>query len=182
MGKIAVISCAHWAWINSSRTMGENLAHAIGSGVQSNVHTPINKSGFCACLSEVNYAVIHTHGSPQSFINQLEDGEQKQIISLNQVKVLPTFSNLRIVVITACLAAEGEENIARELSRHIASNGLVFANRYVVFGADYDFGERDSKNGWVAYRNGELVLKEWQIAPRITMADAFNIYVNYSKK
>ncbi len=72
------MSCAHAAWIASSRTMGENLAAAIGDGACSNVHVPIDKAGFAACLDEAKYLIIHTHGSPDCLYDQRVDGEIKK--------------------------------------------------------------------------------------------------------
>ncbi len=185
MGVVGVASCAHWAWIESSKIMGDNLAGAIGDGVVSRVHTPIDSKGLIACLEQSNYFIIHTHGSPSAFINELADGSQKQIASLNMVKKFPKFPKLKLVVMTACQTANnenGNENIAMALSRQIASDGLVFANRYATYGSNCDFGERYGKPGWVAYQNGAIVLTEKDIPPRITTADAFRIFLDYRKK
>ena len=182
MGKIAVLSCAHYAWIESSRYMGENLANAIG-GAEYHVHTPVDKNGIIACLSDANYAIIHVHGAPDKLIDQREDNSQKTMVSLGGIKDFPKFSSLRLVIMTACATAGGEndKNIAAALSEHIADDGLVIANRHVVWGAHYDFGEKNNKLGWVAYQKGKLVLAEDKFPAFITMADGYNAFINYRK-
>ena len=55
---------------------------------------------------------------------------------------------------------------------------VVIANRYVVYGASYDFGEQNGLCGWVAYRNGVPVLLENDIPSKITMKDAYGIYLS----
>ena len=184
MKKVAVASCAHFAWIESSRTMGENLAKAIQYGAESHVHIPVDKNGLIACLSDADYFIMHTHGSAEGFFDQRADNSQKVISSLRTVKTFPSFPKLKLVIITACGAAgkQGKENIAAVLSTKIASNGLVIANRYEVFGADYDFGEKDGKHGWVGFQNGNLVLSENDFPSRITMADGYAIYLNRINK
>jgi hypothetical protein len=124
---------------------------------------------------------MHTHGGPKGFFDQRADNRETTIATIENVKKFPEFPKLRLVVITACCAAEGEGNIAAALSTRIAKDGLVIANRYVVWGGDYDFGEKSDKNGWVGYQNGQLVLTEQDIPPRITMADAYRIYMEYTK-
>ena len=182
MGRIAVLSCSHYAWIESSRAMGENLAYAIGYGTEMHVHTPVDKKGLLACLNVANYAIIHTHGAPDRLIDQREDNSQKLITTVSGVKEFPEFPSLRLIIMTACSTAGGEndKNIACELSKHIAKDGLVIANRHVVYGANYDFGEKNGKLGWVAYRNGNLVLTEDKFPAYITMADGYNTFLNYS--
>ena len=184
MGRIAVLSCSHYAWIESSRYMGENLAHAIGEGTEMHVHTPVDKKGLIACLEGANYAIIHVHGTPERLIDQRESKEYKLLTTIGGLKDFPEFPNLRLIVMTACSTAGGEndKNIASELSKHIAKDGLVIANRFDTYGACYDFGERYGKLGWVAYQNGKLVITEDKIPARITMADGYNIFLNYRKK
>lgn len=178
MPKVAVLSCANYAWIESSRTMGENLASVIQYGGESHVHVPIDKKGFIASLNEATYCIIHTHGSAEGFFDHRADHNRPAIVSLRTVKSLPVFPKLRLAIITACSSASNaEENIAAAFSTKIAPNGLVIANRYDVFGADYDFGEKDGKNGWVGYQNGKLVLSEQDFPPRITMADGYRIFL-----
>ena len=172
------MSCAHAAWIASSRTMGENLAAAVGDGAYSNVHVPIDKAGFAACLGEAKYLIIHTHGSPEGLFDQRANGETKKIISLRGIEELPEFPNVQLVILTACQAGGGnpDKNVASALSRKIAKNGLVFANRFVTWGSDYDFGEKNGEKGWVAYRGGKIVIPSEKLPARITMADAYGIY------
>ena len=61
--KVAVASCADWAWIESSRIMGEAFRDAIGEGAESHVHVPVDRAGLLAVLGDANYVLIHTHGS-----------------------------------------------------------------------------------------------------------------------
>ena len=175
MEKIAVVSCSHHAWIESSKTMGKNLAYAVGFDSKSEVCSPTNKEDFIAVLKKNNYVVIHTHGTSESLINQWEDNSQTVIVNKQEVANLPTFDNVLLVVLTACQTAGGKDdnNIACELSKKISKKGLVIANRFVVFGSDYDFGEKNRKLGWVAYQNGRLIIPEDRFPPTITMADAY---------
>ena len=184
MGVVGVASCAHHAWIDTSRYMGIALAKEIGDDVVCRVHTPIDKKGLIHCFKDSTYLIMHTHGSPEAFIDQLADDRKRNIISLNTLKKLPKFPNLKLAILTACSTAGGErdQNIARELSLHIADDGLVIANKFVVYGGYIDFGDKDKRNGWVAYQNGKLVITEEKIPPLITMQDAYRIFINYRKK
>ena len=183
MGVVGIASCSHYAWLVSSKIMGESLANTIENGMECRVHTPVDKRGLIACLKQSNYFIMHTHGAPDRFIDQRADDRQEVITTLSGVKDFPEFPNLKLVIMTACSVAggENEKNIACELSKKIAKDGLVIANRYPTYGASYDFGERYAKPGWVAYQNGSLVLNESQIPPRITMADAYRIFIEYRK-
>jgi hypothetical protein len=160
--------------------MGENLAAAVGEGAYSTVHVPIDKAGFLACLGEAKYMIIHTHGSPEGLYDQRADGKTKTIITLRGIEELPDVPNVQLIILTACQTAGGnpERNVASALSKKIAKNGLVFANEFVTWGSDYDFGEKDGKRGWAAYRNGARVLRPDDLPPRITMADAYRIYAH----
>lgn len=180
LSTVGVLSCAHGAWISSSRTMGENLARAVGDGAYSNVHVPVDKAGFIACLGEAKYLIIHTHGSPDGLFDQRATGDIKRIISLRGIEEMQEIPTVQLIYMTACATAGGdpEKNVACALSKKIAKNGLVFANIYEVWGADYDFGEKSGKHGWVAYRNGTRVLGPDDIPANITPADAYRIYAH----
>ena len=162
MGVVGVVSCAHHAWIDTSRYMGTALAKEISDSVESRVHVPVDKKGLIAIMNESNYLIIHTHGAFDAFIDQRCDNTYKKIVSLNTIKSFPSFSNLKLVIITACSCAggENENNIACEFSKHIAKDGLVIANRYDVYGGYIDFGDKNNRNGWVAYQNGKIVIEE----------------------
>ncbi len=179
MSAVGVISCAHGAWIESSITMGRALAAAIGGGAESRVHTPVDAAGLAACLGEAAYVILHTHGSPEGIYDQRADGRSTTVATLADIGRLPPLPHLRLVIATACQAAGGDpgQNLAAAISRKIAPEGLVIANRHVVFGADYDFGEREGRRGWVAYRAGRCVLTEQDLPARLTMADAYGIYL-----
>ncbi|MBQ4061220.1 MAG: hypothetical protein IJD46_04250, partial [Bacilli bacterium] len=183
MGSVGVASCSHHAWIDTSRYMGVALAKEISDKVICRVHTPIDKNGLLYILSESNYFIMHTHGSPEAFIDERADGIRKNIVSLKTLKSFPEFPNLKLVILTACSTAGGidDNNIAKELSKHIAKDGLVIANKYDVYGGYIDFGERFDKNGWVGYQNGMLVLDETKIPARITMQEAYRIFLNFRK-
>ena len=179
MMNIAVISCAHYAWLESSREMGVHLAGAIGNGTESHVHVPIDREGLRASLADADFAIVHTHGSREGFFAQRADGKSTVIATLSDVLALPECPKLKLVLITACETARGgDDNIAAALSTRIAKNGLVLANRYVVYGASYDFGDRDGRHGWVGYRNGKPVLTEDALPAVITMRDAYTAYLN----
>ena len=177
---VGVLSCAHGAWIASSRTMGENLARAVGDGAYSNVHTPVDKAGFIACLGEAKYLIIHTHGSPDALYDQRATGDIKKIISLRGIEEMQDIPTVQLIFMTACATAGGDpdKNVASALSKRIAKNGMVFANIYNVWGSDYDFGEKEGKPGWVAYRNGVRVLSPEELPASMTAADAFKIYAH----
>lgn len=181
--KVAVVSCAEWAWIESSRIMGETLRDAIGEGAESHVHVPVDRAGLLAVLGDANYLIIHTHGSPEGLFDQRADNRQTTIATLSNIKQFPQFQRLLLVVMTACSAAggENEKNIACELSRHINPEGLVIANRFATWGSHHDFGEKNGKKGWVAYRNGEQVLTEEDFPAAITTADAYGIFAQHCR-
>ncbi len=181
MKKVAVASCAHYAWLESSYAMGRYLAKAVGTEVEMHVHTPIDQNGLIACLSDTEFFIMHTHGSPDGFYDQRADQKQTVIATLQDVAAFPKFPDLRLVIITACETAGGinDANIASALSTRIAENGLVIANRYNVFGADFDFGEQSGKQGWVGYQNGVLVLTENDFPATITFEDAYRIYLRF---
>ena len=183
MSRVGIASCAQFDWVQSSRDMVQNLANAVGERAEWKVHIPVDSKNLIACLKQCNYYIIHMHGSAEGFFDVREDGSVPQIVSAKGMQFFPKFPDLKLVVITACECAKQIDglNIAATLSKHIAPDGLVIANRYVVFGANYDFGERDGKQGWVAYQNGNQVLSETDFPARITMADAFEIYVKFRK-
>ena len=184
MSKIGIASCAQYDWVQSSKDMAVNLANAVGSRAEWKVYIPVNTQGLIASLKQSHYFIIHTHGSAQAFFDTRENDERPQIVSANALRFFPKFPELKLVIITACECAKetNEENIASALSRHIAQDGIVIANKYVVYGANYDFGEQYGKRGWVAYQNGRQVLNEQDIPARITMADAFQIFLNFKKQ
>ena len=181
MSKVGIASCAQYDWVQSSRTMVENLANAVGDRAEWKVHIPVNSQNLITCLKQCNYYIIHMHGSAESFFDVREDGSTPQIVSVKGLQFFPKFPDLKLVVITACECGKeiDGQNIAAALSKHIAPDGLVIANRYVVFGADYDFGERNGKHGWVAYQNGRQVLTETDFPARITMSDAFERFIQF---
>ena len=182
--KIGAASCAHWAWIESTQAMLKNLENAVAGPTQCMLHTPVTGKGFVECLKESNLLIIHTHGSAFALYDQREDGEGPVFLDLDGLKELPRFPELKLVISTACGLADddGLENFASELSRHIAPDGLVIANKYVVWGSWYDFGEKEGKPGWIAYQDGARVLTEDEIPARITMADAYRIYKDFKPK
>ena len=175
---VGIASCSHYAWLESSKIMVENLANEVECGASARVHVPVDSEGLIACMSESDYFIIHTHGTFDSFIDQRANDKQVKIASLSDVENFPSFPNLKLVIITACSTAGGENsnNIAAALSTKIAKNGLVIANRYRVFGSCYDFGEEGGKQGWIGYRNGKAVLFEKDLPANITMADGYKIY------
>ena len=179
--KVAAVSCAEWAWIESSRYMGETLRDAIGGGAESHVHVPVDRAGLLSIMEDANYLVVHVHGSPVGLFDQRADEKRTTIATLANIKNFPHFQRLLLVVMTACSTAGGEndKNIACELSRHINPQGLVIANRYDTWGSCFDFGEKNGKKGWVAYRNGELLLTEEDFPAAITMADAYRIFTEH---
>ena len=179
MKRVAVLSCAHFAWLESSMVMGHDLARAMGE-VESHIHVPVDKEGLAACLADADALVVHTHGSAHGFFDQRADGRQTVIASLEDIAALPPFPSLRFVLITACGAAGEEENIAATFSRRISPDGLVIANRYAVWGGSREFTAESGARGWVGYRNGAMVLGEYDIPASLSMAEAYRVYERFS--
>lgn len=178
MSKVGVISCAHAHWLRSSRVMGRYLALAAGySEHDSLTHVPIDRAGFAAVFPEAELEILHTHGTPLGLYDQRADGGGGPIVTLEDIERLPRAAGVRLVVITACEAAGGDpaHNLASVISTRISPSGLVIANRHVVWGEDYDFGEKTGKRGWVAYRDGRILLTPEDIPAAITMKDAYEL-------
>ena len=180
MGRLAVATCAHYACVESAMIKGRLLAEAIG-GVEYHVHIPVNAKGLVACLTGADYAILGAHGRPDRLADQREDMTYPVLVTRDEVKEFPVFSNLRLLVLLACGAAGGEndENIAAELSRHIASDGLLFANRYTITGTSSYYRAKNGLQGWVAYQNGRVVIPEVALPARITMKDIWGAYLKY---
>ena len=130
-----------------------------------------------------HYAIIGAHGRPDRLADQREDMTYPVLVTRDEVKKFPVFSSLRLVVLLACRAAGGEngENIAAELSRHIASDGLLIANRYTIIGTSYHYRAKNGLQGWVAYRNGRVVIPEEYFPVRITMKDIYDAFIKYRR-
>ncbi len=176
LSKVGVISCSHAHWIRSSRVMGRRLAEAAElPESESLVHIPIDFSGFVAAFSEAELQILHTHGSPGALYDFRADGRMPTIATVDEIGWMPVAPHLRLLVITACEAAGGDpaHNLASVLSTRISPSGLVIANRYTVWGEDYDFGDREGRRGWVAYRAGQILLPTDALPAVITMQSAY---------
>lgn len=176
---VTVISCIDKDWINSSETMGDDMAEAMGCDSTYIVQGPTTANEFENYWSNVGpCVVIHTHGSPTSLGGQEDSGVNPQIISLEQIEQLPKNNNIDFVMMTACSTAGGDpnDNVAYHMSKKINSNGIVIANKYTVSGSDDDFGAYNDEKGWVVYRNGVIIRDSASIPARITMEEAYEIY------
>ena len=183
LSRVGVISCSHAHWIRSSRVMGRRLAEAAGYPEgESLVHIPIDARGFAAVLPEAELLILHTHGSPTGLYDFRADRQTTTIARLEEIAEMPRAEGVRLAVVTACEVAGGDpsHNLASVLSTRISPRGIVLANRYVVWGEDYDFGDRAGRHGWVAYREGRLLLPEDALPASLTMADAYRILVENS--
>lgn len=183
MSIVSVASCAHHAWIASSITMCKRLADEIGNNSEWRVHTPINAEGLKMALANSDYFIMHTHGTAKGLFDYRADHSGGTIATLEEIQKFPRFPRLKMIFITACKTAERIEgdNVASALSRLIAADGLVIANRYTVWGSDYDFHARDYKRGWVGYQGGRQILTENDIPPSITSADAYRIFAQLGR-
>ena len=181
MINIAVISCAHHACLESANIKGRLLAEAIGADARHKVYIPVNSKGLIASLSEADYAVISTYGGSDKLFDQREDGSYPAIASCASIKRFPSFDSLRLVFVLACSAAggQGDQNIAAALSRCIAKDGIVIANRYTIIGTSYHYRAKNGKQGWVAYQNGRVVISEEHFPARITMQDVYDVFLKY---
>ena len=89
MRKVGIASCAHAAWIESSKTMVDALAQAVKVEAKSYLHVPVDCSGLRAALSESNYFIMHTHGGPKGFFDQRADNRETTIVTIENVKKFP---------------------------------------------------------------------------------------------
>ena len=183
MGRIAVATCPEYRCVESGKIKGQLLAEAIGEGVEYHVHVPVTKSGLVACLTGADYAVLSFHGAANGIQDIYEDGSYKTVALIDDIKKFPTFQSLRLVILLICSAAGGENdnNIAAEISRHIAKDGLVIANRYVITGTSKYARSSNNQPGWVAYQNGKVVIPESKFPVRVTMSTMYSTAVSYWK-
>lgn len=188
---VVVISCEPDAWVFSSRTMGADMAEAIGKPEQYRVDCPDTALAFEASWRNSAYCVVvHTHGSPEGLFNEGFDPVENQnttpvIIHLNDIKTLTRNNDIMFVMITACETAGGEEedNVACWLSKKINPNGIVLANYYFGYGADKEFtgvkaGSEIPEDGWRVYRNGIRV----NMPKVLTMEKSYRIYKLFTER
>jgi len=147
--------------------------------IENNVLKPTTATAFSeAWISANKCMVIHTHGSPRGLSGHENDDSQPPIISLDEIKLLSSNTNIDFVMITACQVAGGDayNNVAYWMSKKINPNGIVIANKYYVVGGSTDFTASSGDCGWVVYQNGEIVRCEADIEPTLDMGKAYNIY------
>ena len=178
--KVGVLSCAHHAWLVSSRRMGDKMARAIDEMAYYDLYVPIDKNGFITSMESAAHIIIHMHGTPEALFDQREGGEIPKMLTIADIEAMPDFKEARLVFLTACSAAGGDpnRNVASALSKKIAKDGLVIANEYTVWGEDHDFGDKEGRRGWVGYRDGKRIITKEKIPAKITPADAYIIYKN----
>lgn len=161
---VTVISATTPGFLNTSDTMGDHMASAIGLFKSHTVKPTTTAAEFSNNWSSSgNCVIIHTHGSPNGLYDGGIDENGNEItplmISLNEIKDLPSNPNIRFLMIVACATAGGNENdnVACWLSKKIHSEGIVIANRYVIHGTgptSAGWEEGQYLDGWVVYQNG----------------------------
>lgn len=147
---VVVISNDNDDWIDTSYTMGEDLATALG--VSSSEVIAVTSETFVNTWNTITakYVIIHTHGTPSTlqgdcFIFDVADGS-----------LLRTNSNIQLVVMTACQTGgsnEGNMNVGQLLSQKIAANGRVICSTTNVSGDAKSFFAKDGGK-WVLFQNG----------------------------
>lgn len=179
---VTVVSCAPQAWINSSITMGNDMADAMGVSPSCCVVTPGDSNEFASVWADaVECVVVHTHGDATGLYDEeVTDAGTKitpLIITTEQIAQMPKNESINFVMMTACSTASGDaqDNVAYWLSKKINKNGIVIANKYVVSGSDTEFGAANETAGWVMYRDGKATDLD---GVYMTMADAYHIYLN----
>ena len=181
MEKIAVMTCPEYKCIESAMIKGRLLAETIGNKTEYHVHTPVTKNGLISCLERADYAVLSFHGASHGIQDVYEDGSRKTLVDLSDIKSFPEFPSLRLVIMLICSAAGGENdnNIAAELSRHIAKDGLVVANRYSITGTSEYARAVNNQQGWVAYENGKIVIPATKFPNHVTMHTIYQTALHY---
>jgi len=183
---VTVISCSKSDWVDTSKVMWNDMFLAINGhteyseeDIENNVLKPTTATAFSeAWISANKCMVIHTHGSPRGLSGHENDDSQPPIISLDEIKLLSSNTNIDFVMITACQVAGGDayNNVAYWMSKKINPNGIVIANKYYVVGGSTDFTASSGDCGWVVYQNGEIVRCEADIEPTLDMGKAYDIY------
>lgn len=167
---VTVFSCTPEGWLTSSHKMGEDMAAAVGDGACYTVVTPTDCASFTEAWKNAGeVVVIHTHGSPSCLSNAEKCRGKAVIVTSDEVDAMEANPAVRLVMMTACQTGGGKpkKNIAARLSRKIAPDGLLIANKYTVWGASTEFGSKEA-DGWVLYRAGEVL----PLPRLLTMGDA----------
>ena len=146
---VLVVSNNHEDWIDSSQTMGEDFANAIGAN--NVVVYPATDETFAEVWNSTNadYVIIHTHGTPTNIT-----GEDFSFSSLDS-GLLSENARIEGVVITACLTGGVPgfgKNIATIFSEKISSTGIVLCCTTPVNGDDKKFAPCDGGK-WVIYQS-----------------------------
>lgn len=180
---VTVISATTPGFLSTSKTMGEDMASAMGwfkSSVVKATTTALEFANYWS--SSGNCVIIHSHGNPEGLFDGGVDKNGNYItpliISLDEIKDLPVNPNIRFLLIVACSTAGGAQynNVACWLSQKIHPEGIVLANRYTVNGTGpiaYGWGDNKQKlDGWVVYQNGIRL----HLPITIDMAKGYEIY------
>lgn len=176
---VTVISNIKSTWIESSSTMGYDMAGAMGRNNSYRIVTPTNASEFATVWNNSSTCVvIHTHGEPNKLANQYEDNTQPDIITIGEIQNMNSNYDIDFVMITACMTAGGNEhnNIAYWLSKKINPMGIVIANKENVTGGSKSFCATGNVHGWVIYRNGAIIKTPEEMPITLTMATAKSEY------
>ncbi len=177
--KVTVFSCSPSAWIESSETMGRDMAAEFDHQESYVVKTPTNSSSFETCWKEAGECIIiHTHGSPTGLYDH-GIGSTPIIVSKNNISDLPVNTAIHFIMMTACETAGGTEsdNVAYWLSKRINPNGIVIANTDIVSGGSTSFRGTNSNPTWKVYKNGIIQAPIYDVT--LTMQTAYNIYELY---
>ena len=170
---ILVISNKLKSWIDSSITMGKNMAAALGA--KASFTKPIYTFNFNSTWANTSAScvIIHTHGTTGSL-----SGEDF-IYYVRYSDELTINTNIKHVLITAC-STGGDNgyypNVGQYLSTKIAPDGIVVCSTTDVNGNDTHF--TPLHNGkWIAYQNGQQIPANFPTT--ITMADVAGFWNNH---
>lgn len=179
---VTVISATTPGFLSTSKTMGEDMASAMGWLKRSTVKATKTALEFANNWSmSGNCVIIHTHGSPNGLfdggIDENGNSVTPQIISLDEIKNLPANPNIKFLLIVSCSCAGGSQynNVASWLSQKIDPEGIVIANRYIVNGTGpiaYGWDNGQKTDGWVVYQNGLRL----HLPVTINMEKGYDIY------
>lgn len=182
--EVTVISCTPAAWLESSHRMGEDLMRAIGAERFEVVTAPTREAFFGAFANADGAVLLHLHGSAVGLYDEDRNGGTPVIVSSEDLSALPENPRVRLLVSTACEVASGdpEGNAAALLSRKIAEDGLLLANRFVVVGASTVFSASEGRAGWVTYSGGFPVADPDELPREIRMSDLPSLWEAHRRR
>ena len=173
---VLVISSAEWE--DSSHTMEEDMADALGT---SDSHTALaaNNSDFADCWNSAtaNYIIVHAHGSP----TVITDTPRNLYFTIDDASQLSRNENVEFVLLATCSAGEPVENgynMGQMLSTKISTDGYVICANKRLWGNNISLWPEEGGQ-WVVYQNGTLVASS--IPKKVTLDDVVK-YINRNLK